>query len=181
LPLQIFIISKNKKFMTSVDILSKQFALHNRLFNNVLEGIEDASGGMRLNDQVNHLQWIAGHLVDTRYKFAPMFGLQASYPHTGLFTDATKPPPNKRALDESITYPPLSETLQYWNDIASQFAEAVGNVTDEQAASELPFGTPIGGKSLLGLLGFLTSHESYHIGQMSIVRKYLGLSAMSYR
>lgn len=27
----------------------------------------------------------------------------------------------------------------------------------------------------------LLSHESYHIGQMSIIRKYPGLSAMSYK
>jgi len=167
--------------MTSTETMSKQFALHNRLFNNVLEGIADASGNMRLNDQVNHLQWIAGHLTDTRYKFAPMFGLQANYPHTNLFTDPTQPPPNNRAIDESIAYPALSETLQYWNELSTPFADAVAAITNEQAEAELPFGTPIGGKTLIGLLAFLTSHESYHIGQMSIIRKALGLSAMSYK
>ncbi len=167
--------------MSTIQILSKQFALHNRLFNNVLEGIATAQANTRLGDQVNHLQWIAGHLVNTRYNTAPMLGLQESFPYKNVYSDPTQPPPGNRALDESITYPPLPEILQYWNGIADTFVAHTAAITDEQAAAELPFGTPIAGKTLLDYFGFLASHESCHIGQMSIIRRYLGLSAMSYR
>jgi len=175
-----FSIHKQNK-MSASQIITKQFALHNRLFNNVLEGVEDRQGKERLSDQVNHLQWIAGHLTNSRYNFAPMLGLTATFPYKELYTDASKPPPNNRAIDESIQYPSLSETLDYWNNFSAAFVEGVSKLSEEQLAKELPFGTPIGDKTLLGLLGFLVSHESYHVGQMSIIRKYLGLDAMSYK
>ena len=33
---------------------------------------------------------------------------------------------------------------------------------------------------ILGMLVFLVQHDSYHIGQLSLLRKYAGLAAMSY-
>ena len=167
--------------MSSISIVAKQFALQTRLFNNVLEDIEEAKSNTRLSDQVNHLRWIAGHLTNTRYNAAPMLGLQQSYPYKHLFSDASLPPPSTKAIDETIDYPSLKETLEYWNSFSGPFVNAVAGITDEQTAGELPFGTPIGDKTLIGYFGFLTSHESCHIGQMSIIRKYLGLGAMSYK
>jgi hypothetical protein len=167
--------------MSSIQIIAKQFALHNRLFNNVLEGIQDTNGNKRVTEEVNHLQWIAGHLANSRYNFAPVIGIKETFPYKELYTDPTLPPPSNRPISEAIKYPSLSETLKYWNSLAPVFVEAVSNLSDAQVSAEFPVGTPIGDKTLLGFFGFLTSHESYHIGQMSLVRKYLGLDAMSYK
>ena len=57
--------------MSSIQPVVKQFELQTRLFNNVLESIEDVKGSERLSDHVNHLQWIAGHLTNSRYGLAP--------------------------------------------------------------------------------------------------------------
>ena len=167
--------------MSTFLILSKQFALHSRLFNNVLEGVTELKGHERLSGEVNHLQWIAGHLVNTRYNFATMLGLSDSFPYKDLFTDPTKPPPNNRVIDDSLAYPSIHETLKYWNAYAGKFAEAIASIPVEQEQMELPFGNPLGDKTMPGFLAFLASHESYHIGQMSLIRKYLGLGAMSYQ
>jgi hypothetical protein len=166
--------------MSSIQIIAKQFALHSKLFNNVLEGVEESQGGKRMTEQVNHLQWIAGHLTNARYNYAPMLGLSETFPYKELYMDPTAPPPGNRAINASIKYPSLSEILKCWNAYSPAFVNAVSKLSDAQLAAELPFGTPIGDKSMLGFFGFLTSHESYHIGQMSIIRKYLGLDAMSY-
>jgi len=165
----------------SIQIIAKQFALHTRLFNNVLEGVEESQAGKRMTEEVNHLQWIAGHLTNSRYNYAPMIGLSDTFPYKDLYMDPTAPPPNNRAIDTSIKYPSLTEILKYWNAYSPAFVESISKLSDAQISTELPFGTPINDKSMLGFLGFLTSHESYHIGQMSIIRKYLGLAAMSYK
>jgi hypothetical protein len=167
--------------MSAITILAEQFALHTRLFNNVLEGIEDASGGKRVTEQVNHLQYIAGHLAHARYNYSPMLGLDAKFPYKELYVDPTKPPPSNRPIDTSLQYPSLKELSKLWNDNAAPFVEALSKVSDEQAHHELPFPTPINDNSMLGFFGFLSSHEVYHIGQMSLIRKYLGLPAMSYK
>jgi len=167
--------------MSSIQTIAKQFALQARLFNNVLEDIEDNKGSERLSDHVNHLQWIAGHLTNSRYRFAPMMNLNVTFPYVELYMDATQPPPNNRAIDASIKYPSLSEIKKYWNELAPSFIETTSKLSSEQLSSELPFPVPIGGKTLLDLFVFLASHESYHIGQMSIIRKQLGKEAMSYK
>ena len=44
--------------------------------------------------------------------------------------------------------------------------------------SEIPFTVLTGGNSLEDILAFIVMHESYHIGQMSIMRKQLGYASM---
>jgi uncharacterized damage-inducible protein DinB len=166
--------------MSSIQPVIKQFDLQTRLFNNVLEGIEDVKGSKRLSEQVNHLQWIAGHLTNSRYGLAQGFGIKAGFPYKEQYTDPTEPPPHNRALSASVKYPSLTEIKKSWNELAATFTEKISGLSDEQLASGIPFPVPTG-KTFQDLLSFIASHESYHIGQMSIIRKYLGLSAMSYK
>jgi uncharacterized damage-inducible protein DinB len=169
-----------KEQITPVQTLGKQFALHSRLFNNVLDSVEDAQGSERLNDQVNHIQWIAGHLTNSRYRLASMLGIQSIFPYREVYMDLTQPPPFNRPIDSSIPYPPLRELTKSWNDLAGAFVTLVSGLDTEQLAGEMPTAVPTG-KTLLDFISFISSHESYHIGQMSIIRKYIGLPAMSYK
>jgi hypothetical protein len=166
--------------MSSILPVAKQFALQTRLFNNVLEGIENPKGSERLNEHVNHLQWIAGHLTNSRYRLSPMFKLAGDFPYAESYNDFSQPPPHNRAIDRSIQYPALSEIIKYWNKLADGFVSSISALSDEQLAAETQVTVPTG-KTLSDLLSFLASHESYHIGQMSIIRKYLGMTAMSYK
>jgi hypothetical protein len=166
--------------MSSIQPVAKQFVLHSRLFNNVLDGIADYQSSERLNDHVNHLQWIAGHLTNSRYHLAPMLGLNTRFTYSEKYTDLSTPPPHNRAIDPSIQYPTLTEIKKSWNELATAFSEKISVLSTEQLASETPITVPTG-KTLSDLLSFIASHESYHIGQMSIIRKYVGLPAMSYR
>ena len=154
--------------------------MQSRLFNNVLEGIEDIKGSERLSDHVNHLQWIAGHLTNSRYGIAPALGLKVSFPYGEQYTDPSEPPPHNRTISDTVKYPSLTEIKKSWNDLADDFTEKLSGLSEEHLASGIPFPVPTG-KTFQDLLSFIASHESYHIGQMSIIRKYLGLSAMSYK
>jgi uncharacterized damage-inducible protein DinB len=166
--------------MSPIQPVIKQFDLQTRLFNNVLEGIEDLKGSKRLNDHVNHLQWIAGHLTNSRYAFAPGLGIKAGFPYKEQYNDPSEPPPYNRALSASVNYPSLTEIKISWNNLAATFTEKISGLSDDQLSSAIPFPVPTG-KTFQDLLTFIASHESYHIGQMSIIRKSLGLDAMSYK
>ncbi len=158
----------------------KQFDLHSRLFNNVLAGMEGEAVAERLNEHVNHAQWIAGHLTNSRYHLAPLLGLHLSFPFADRYTDPSQPPPHNRAIDASVKYPSIAEIKKSWNDLVKPFTEKIAALTDEQLSADTEARVPTG-KTLSDLLSFISSHESYHIGQLSIIRKYLGLEAMSYR
>jgi uncharacterized damage-inducible protein DinB len=166
--------------MSSIQPIVRQFEMQTRLFNNVLEGIEDVGGSRRLSDQVNHLQWIAGHMTNSRYGIAGAMGIKASFPYKEEYTDLSEPPPHNRAISTSIKYPSLSEIKKSWNELAAEFTAKISGLGEERLAAGIPFPVPTG-KTFRDLLSFIASHESYHIGQMSIIRKYLGLSAMSYK
>jgi len=175
-----FGIHKTKKNMSPIQPVVKQFELQTRLFNNVLEDIEDIKGSKRLSEHVNHLQWIAGHLTNSRYGLAAGLGIKAMFPYKEQYTDPSQPPPHNRPLSASVKYPSLTDIKKSWNDLAATFTGKLSGLKDEQLASGIPFPVPTG-KTYQDLLSFIASHESYHIGQMSIIRKYLGLSAMSYK
>jgi len=147
----------------------------------VLAGIVGSQGGERMTDQVNHLQWIAGHLANARFNYSVMLGLDVQFPYKELYVDPTQPPPGNRPIDPALEYPSLNELLKLWNAVSPSFVEALAGLKEEQLSKKLPFETPIRDNTMAGLFGFLSSHESSHIGQMSIIRKYLGLSAMSYQ
>ncbi len=166
--------------MSTIQPVTKQFLLQTRLFNNVLEGIEDRKGSDRVSEFVNHLQWIAGHLTNSRYRLAPGLGLSNNFPFADVYNDFSQPPPHNRAIDSSIEYPSLTEIKKNWNAFADGFVEKISGLSGEQLGTETPVTVPTG-KTLSDLLSFISNHESYHIGQMSIIRKSLGLPAMSYK
>jgi len=167
--------------MNGIQIIIRQLILQTRFYKNVLLDINEEESKFRLNEHTNHLAWIAGHLVVIRFGLAVRFGLRRNkYPHLELFVIKDIPPPNAKQLDESVNYPGLNETLKYWDSYSDFLIERLPFLSDEKLNSELAFTTPIGGKSVLESLAFTVSHESYHIGQMSIIRKSLGHKAMAY-
>ena len=66
---------------TQTAALKAQFDLHTRLYNNATEGITDAEANSRNSEHVNHIKWIAGHLLNTR--------LESMSRVTGLEPDTT--------------------------------------------------------------------------------------------
>lgn len=111
--------------MNSATIIAEQFALHTRLFNNVLEDVEESGSEMQLTAQINHLQWIAGHITHVRYHHAVKMGVAVSFPFKDLYVDPTQPPPGNRPIDPSLKYPALSEMVALWNAVSPPFVEAV--------------------------------------------------------
>ena len=51
-------------------------------------------------------------------------------------------------------------------------------VAELDAVAKSPFPGPE--QSVLGLLTFLAQHDSYHVGQLAMLRKHAGLPAMRY-
>ena len=167
--------------MNSIQIITRQLILNTKFYKNVLSDINNEESKIRLSGKTNHLAWIAGHLVVIRFGLAVRFGLRRNkYPHLDLFVKKDIPPPNAKPLDESYNYPVLDETLEYWNSYSEYLTSKLPALTEEQLNFELPFDTPIGGKTILESLAFTASHEAYHIGQMSIIRKSIGHTAMTY-
>lgn len=138
--------------------------LQNGIFQNALQDITDEQALFRANDQSNHLNWVLGHLVTCRYMLANSLGLELKDPNGKLYFQPIG----------AYQYTSLAAIEQQWQNVSGHLLphlkglsnEMLGSVIDDQ------------GTSRLSILLFYIYHEAYHLGQIGILRKILGLSPM---
>ena len=58
--------------------------------------------------------------------------------------------------------------------------DALNSVSEDHLAADAPFKSPIGDNTMGGTIAFFAEHESYDIGQLGFLKKYLTKEAMSY-
>jgi uncharacterized damage-inducible protein DinB len=159
--------------------ISAQYQLLTDWYLFSLADISDQDGSKVAGDQINSLEWLAGHLITGRYRNILRLGVKIEpYKYLDRFINQTIPPPNAIAFDKKIIYPSLSECREEWTNYAAIFLNALRNADEHILKSELSFSIPSGGKTIEDALAFMILHESYHIGQMSILRKLLGYKSM---
>ena len=160
---------------TQTAALKAQFDLHTRLYNNATEGLTDAEANSRNSENINHIKWIAGHLLNTR--------LESMSRVTGLEPDTTYVAQFGRgnSLDPNAAYPPIEEIRDKWSSVADSIGTAITKMPEEVLNAKAPAQVPIADDTVRGMLSFLVSHEAYHIGQLGLLRKMVGKESMSYR
>jgi len=149
------------------------FNLNTRLFLNALDGVTEEQAKERISDHNNPLNWLAVHTVWARYNIAALLGKQVENPYKGLF-EGFKP------FDPNYKYATLAEAKAEWQKASDLLKEALATVTDEHLAADAPFKNPTTDHSIGGAIAFLAQHESYDVGQVAFLKKYLTTEAMSY-
>ena len=147
--------------------------LNTDLVRNCLEGVAAADALHRPNDRVNSLAFVLTHLVDARYFLAKLLGRPLENPLTATLGNVT-------TIEEAKNLPPLDELRAAWGAVSGHLEECLVSATPEALAAEVDVSLPISDGSVLGALTFLLQHESYHVGQLGLIRKSLGYEAMSY-
>ena len=157
----------------------KQYRLLTDWYISVLEGIKTEDGSKVVSENTNILEWLAGRLIVGRYRNIIRMGQQTE-PNKYLeaFVDQTLPPPNFSSFDRNKEYPSLTECTEEWSKYSKIFIEILESLDESTLKTELPMGVPTGGKTIEDFLTFVVMHETFHIGQMSIIRKALGYQAM---
>jgi uncharacterized damage-inducible protein DinB len=144
--------------------------LNTRLFFNALKGVDDELANRRILDEVNPIIFVACHMMEARFALAGLLGSEAEAPYRELL-DVT---------DISLIreYPPLEGVRQAWGEVSESLEELLPAATEEALASSTSFPYPVDDKTALGGVAFLLQHEAYHIGQLGVLRRALGLEAM---
>jgi hypothetical protein len=84
-------------------------------------------------------------------------------------------------VEDIEEYPSTEEILESWDrvsDILMRQLEAADTAT---LAAEPPFRFPVNDETVLGGVAFLAHHEGYHLGQLGLIRKALGLPSLPFR
>jgi len=142
------------------------FRINTDLFKKTIQGIPSARLLARPADDSNHLLWIAGHVVVHRARVLKLLGQAWSAPWEQLFVRGAK-------LAEDGLYPGIDEVGQVWDDVSGRLAITLVDASPEALAAPVSKGMTLDGK-ISGQISFLALHESYHVGQMAYLRKWLG-------
>jgi hypothetical protein len=142
------------------------YKINTDLFKKALNGIPADRLLARPSDDSNHLLWIAGHVVVHRARVLKLLGQEWSAPWEQLFVRGAK-------LAEDGLYPGIEELNQQWDQVSVNLATSLASASAEALAEPVAKGPTLDGK-ISGQISFLALHESYHVGQMAFLRKWLG-------
>ena len=147
--------------------------MNERLFINALAGVTDEQAKERISGHNNPLNWLATHTVWARYNMAMLLGKPGDNAYNGMFE-------NFKPFDDTMKFDPLEKIKEEWNKASALLREGFASVSEEHLASDSPLKSPIGDFTIGGTIAFLAQHESYDIGQIAFLKKYLTKEAMSY-
>lgn len=154
-----------------------QFDLHYRLYNNVLDGFTDEETNRRLYDDqnINHVKYLAGHLLNSQYRLAMIAGLDPEVKWNDLFGVM-----GQSEARDNFSYPDIEEIKAEWNGMHEQIREGLYRLSDGELSEQPPAPFDQVAESVGELWAFINHHQAYHIGQISILRKAFGKEPMSY-
>jgi hypothetical protein len=77
-------------------------------------------------------------------------------------------------IEAADQYPALDEVLAAWKEVSATLAKAMEGATAETMAMAAPEKSPSFDGKIGGMVSFLAYHETYHVGQLAYLRKWLG-------
>lgn len=149
------------------------YRLNGWLFHNCLDGLTDAQGAARPTPATNSAAFIAAHVAESRFALAAWLGAPVENPLAAALEGA-------KGIDDVRELPALAEIRAAWDRASAAMTARLAELTAEELDGPSPARFPAGGPTLLGALAFLAQHDSYHIGQLALLRKHAGLPAMRY-
>ena len=142
------------------------FKINTDLFKRTIQGIPSDRLLAKPADDSNHLLWIAGHVVVHRARVLKLLGQEWSAPWEQLFARGA-------TLAADDQYPGINELVPIWDEVSGRLATSLASASPEALAEPVSKGMTLDGK-ISGQISFLALHESYHVGQMAYLRKWLG-------
>jgi uncharacterized damage-inducible protein DinB len=157
-------------FSRAGSVFEHLFEVNTRLYRNALNGVSEERFAARLNDRTNSMQWVAGHLALTRAGMAALIGAPPDGSMQSFWKD----------FDPAAEYPGRDAIVRAWNEATERLRERLTAVTWADLARPTPAQYAGNEENIRDALAFLAEHESYHIGQLGLLRKAQGYEAVRY-
>ena len=151
--------------------LTIQFRYTSYVFTANLEGLSDADALRQPEPAGNCINWVAGHVVSSRAGIVQLVGgtLPFAAADYKRYKRATGP---LTATDEAI---PLARMLADFAATREPLAAGLAALDDTRLAGPAPFSPGNNPDETVGtLLVGLAFHESYHTGQLGVLRRLAG-------
>ena len=147
--------------------------LNTRLFRNCLQDLTDDAARARPNGTTNSAAFVAAHLAESRFFLLKRLGVERPSPLERYLG-------GWKSIEQIREWPTLTEIQEAWTEASHGLRDRLAVMTAAELDAPNQTRFPVRDMTVLGVLGFLVQHDSYHIGQLSLLRKHAGLPAMSY-
>jgi uncharacterized damage-inducible protein DinB len=147
--------------------------LNTTLLLNCLDGLSEDEAGRRLSGGGNSIAFLAAHLADSRHVLAAALEQPLENPLAGALGGA-------RSIEQVRALPLLDELRSIWITVSAHLQAVLASMTAETLERPAAQRFPVSDSTVLGMVAFLSQHDSYHLGQVAFVRRQLGKAAMSY-
>jgi uncharacterized damage-inducible protein DinB len=151
--------------MPQASLLSKLFELnYGALFRN-LEGITHEESLVHPEPGGNSINWVLGHILATRNRVLLLLGIEPIWPQDMAHRYSGRDDAGwtrENAVDLKSIATDLARSQQ-------ALMSALDHVTGKALSARSD-----DGRTLAEVLGFFHFHESYHVGQVAILRRIVG-------
>ena len=120
---------------------------------------------------LNHAVWIVGHCIWARQRLLSRLGSDWTHPNLDIYARGA-------GLADVSAFPAPAEILNAWRDSSAVLDSVLDSISEEHLAQPAPPGPPSDDGKISGIVNFLAVHETYHVGQASYLRAWLGKKAL---
>ena len=152
--------------------LADLYNLNTKLVNKTLEDLTDDVAHKRINDTGSSLHWIIGHIANSRHYVGGLFNAGTEFENSELYNGGTP-------MKEPSAYPPIAEIKKIFENVSGKFMKRLEELTDDDINKKLESKLPVKDETMLGAIAFFSLHESYHVGQLSFIRRQLGMDGLT--
>jgi DinB superfamily len=152
---------------TDINNTAGMFKFNTDIVNKAIDGVDPEHWFKNPGDDSNHLMWIMGHLVIHRGQTLKVLGVDWNTEWSPLFARGAD------RLDDT-KYPSTEEMLAAWQQVSAELATALQQSPADVLEKDAPKGPPSFNGKVSGTVAFYAFHDTYHTGQISYLRKWLG-------
>ena len=145
-------------------MLAIQFDMNARSVDLNTEGVTHQDSLFQPAPGGNCVNWVVGHIVASRNSVHKLLGLAPAWKEGADRYDRGSQP-----ITDPADAEPLDIVLERFRASQTAVAGALEAADDADMSAAVDDGKPLGAQ-----LAFLAFHESYHVGQLGILRRLLG-------
>jgi uncharacterized damage-inducible protein DinB len=147
------------------------FAFNEPFVYQALKGLTQDELRRAPSDRNNNILWVAGHIVQTRATVLSFLGDSVDTGWGKLFDRGA-------ALVEAAQYPTGEQIERVMRDVSPRLNARLTLLKDDVLTRPATLQVP-GTATVADELAFFALHESYHVGQLSFIRKSLGYPGLA--
>ena|SRR5215468_6769123 len=147
--------------------ITGMFKANDDVVSKAIADIPDEDWFRAPGDDSNHLMWIMGHTIWSRSNVLRSLRDEVAIPWASKFARGV-------ARSDHGQYPTIEEIKKTWREISDRLTRSLNEARVDVLDQASPEGRPSFDGKVSGLVAFLAFHETYHVGQISYLRKWLG-------